>query len=103
MVSIGRIAFYTGIIVSILLGWMNMPHATFILVTLGVIVGLLNVTEKESTKFMIATLVLITAGLALATSFGDPIKSILNAFIAFTASAAVVVALKEVWTIEKRK
>ena len=101
MEKIGRLAFYIGIVVSILLGWMDMANATTILVILGIVVGLLNVTTKEAHDFLLAALVLISAGVALSTGFGEPIQSILQAFIAFTAAAAVVVALKEVYTIEK--
>lgn len=101
MEKIGRLAFYVGIVVSILLGWMDMANATMILVVLGIIVGLLNVTMKEAHDFLLAALVLVTAGLALSAGFGEPIKSILQAFIAFTAAAAVIVALKEVYKIEK--
>ena len=100
---LGRIAFYIGIIVSLLLGWMNIPYATWILVALGVIIGLLNITAKEAQGFLIATLVLVTAGLSLSAGLGEPIKSIIHAFVAFTAAAAVVVALKEVYNIEKSK
>lgn len=103
MDTIGRISFYAGAVISLLLGWMDMANATTILVVLGVIVGLLNVTAKETGRFLLAALVLVTAGLALATSFGDPVKSVLHAFIAFSAASAVVVALKEVWSIQKSK
>ena len=98
---IGRLAFYAGIVISILLGWMDMQYATIILVVLGLIVGLLNVTAKETTNFLIGTLVLVTAGLTLASALGEPIKSILHAFTVFTAAAAVLVAFKAVWTIQK--
>jgi len=100
---IGRLAFYAGIVISVLLGWMDMPYATLILVIVGIVVGLLNVTIKETGRFLLATVVLVTAGLALAAALGEPIKSILHAFVAFTSAAAVVVALKEVWDIQKAK
>jgi len=99
----GRLAFFAGVIISILLGWMDLPQATLILVIIGVVVGLLNVTAKEAQSFLIATLVLVSAGVALSGAMGEPIKSILQAFIALTASAAVVVALKEVYSIEKAR
>ena len=103
METIGRLAFYAGIVISLLLGWMDMANATLILVVLGVVVGLLNVTGKETGRFLLATLVLVTAGLALRGILGDIVGSILQAFIAFTAAAAIVVALKEVWSIQKSR
>lgn len=99
----GKLAFYAGVVISILLGWMNLPQATLILVVIGVVVGLLNVTAKESDRFMLSALVLLTGGLTLAAALGEPIKSILHAFIAFTAAAAVVVALRSVYGIEKSR
>ena len=103
MDSIGKLAFYVGIVISVLLGWMNIPYATLILVIIGIVVGLLNVTAKETSRFLIATIVLVTAGLALAAALGGSVKSILHAFVAFTSAAAVVVALKEVWDIQKNQ
>ncbi len=101
--KLGRIAFYAGIAISLILGWKDIPYASFILVGLGIIIGLLNVSQKESHNFLLATLVLVTAGLSLSTAFGDPIKSIIHSFVAFTAAAAVVIALKEVYVIQKGK
>src|SRR5574342_283264 len=104
MDMIGRIAFYVGLVVSILAGWMDL-HVGWLLV-LGLIVGLLNVTAKENSRFLLATLVLVTAGGAIAASLPGALGAlgkILVAFIVFTAAAAFIVALKEAYSIQKGK
>lgn len=101
MDMLGRIAFYVGLVLSIIAGWMNVE--AWWLAVLGLIVGLLNVTAKENNRFLLATLVLVTAGIALSSVFGDLVGKILIAYIAFTAAAAFIVALKEVYSIQKGK
>jgi len=101
MDMVGRIAFYVGLVISIIAGWVDV--AALWLAILGIIVGLLNVTAKENSRFLLATLVLVSAGIALSTVFGAVMQSILGAYIAFTAAAAFIVALKEVYSIQKGK
>ncbi len=100
----GRLAFYAGLIVSAVAGWMQIGRTgVMVLAGLGVLVGLLNVTEKESHNFLLATLVLISAGLAMGAIFGGAFQKVMFSFIAFSASAAFIVALKEVYNIEKSR
>lgn len=102
--SVGRIAFYVGLVIAIVAGWMQLGTTGIIaLVVLGLIVGLLNVTGKETNRFLLATLVLLVAGVALKDMFGNIVASILNAYIVFTAASGLVVALKEVYAIQKSK
>jgi len=102
MKGLGSIAFYIGLAIAVVAGWMDLGQTgIMVLVALGVVVGLLNVTSKETNRFLIATLVLIVAGVALKDVFGTVAASILTAFIAFTAAAGLVVALKEVYAIQK--
>lgn len=101
MDMIGRIAFYVGLVISILAGWMNVE--VWWLAVLGIVVGLLNVTAKENNRFLLAALVFVVTGGALSTIFGAAVGSILIAFVAFTASAAFIVALKEVYSMQRAK
>ncbi|MEM3154892.1 MAG: hypothetical protein QW165_05010 [Candidatus Woesearchaeota archaeon] len=98
---LGRVAFYVGLVISVIAGWVEVQ--AWWLAVLGIIVGLLNVTAKENSRFLLATLVLVTAGIALGTVFGAVVERILVAYIAFTAAAAFIVALKEVYSIQKGK
>ena len=104
METVGRIAFYIGLVVAIIAGWVQIgTTGLMVLVVLGLLVGLLNVTGKETGRFLLATLALVVAGLALQNVFGDIIGNILAAYIAFAAASALVVALKEVYSIQKAK
>lgn len=97
----GRIAFYIGLVISIIAGWVDV--AAMWLAILGLIVGLLNITAKENNRFLLAALVLVTTGIALASVFGMLVERILAAYIAFTAAAAFIVALREVYNIQRVK
>ncbi len=104
MEMLGRIAFYIGLVVSIVAGWVQIgANGLIILAVLGLVVGLLNVTGKETGRFLLATLALVVAGVALKDVFGAVVANILIAYIAFTAAAALVVALKEVYSMQKTK
>jgi len=99
---LGRVAFVVGLIISLAAGWMEGSTTTlWVLLGLGVLVGLLNVTGKETGRFLLATLVLLTAGLAMAQLFGPTVAKILTAYITFTGAAGFIVALREVFAIEQ--
>ncbi len=100
----GRLAFYVGLVISVIAGWVNVgATGLMVLAVLGIVVGLLNVTGKETARFLVATLVLVVTGVALGNVFGERVANVLNAYIAFTAAAALVVALKEVYAIQKSR
>ena len=102
MQMVGRVAFYIGLAISIVAGWIDVgTTGSLVLVILGFAVGLLNVTGKEASRFLLATLVLLAAGMALGGVFGESVGKALGAYVAFTAGAAIVVALKEVYSIER--
>ncbi|MBI3027667.1 hypothetical protein HYY70_06165 [Candidatus Woesearchaeota archaeon] len=68
--KLGEWAFIIGVVLAILFGlipsqWEGM--ATLVLVVLGLIVGFLNVTEKESTPFLVAAAALMITGLSGST------------------------------------
>lgn len=114
----GHYAFIAGIVVAILAGIfggaMNVAYTAVILVLLGLLVGILNVTRKEVVPFLVAAIALMTVGTAglssmtsllgavLSFDLGEYIAAILTNFVAFVAPAALVVAIKAVWTIEEQ-
>lgn len=104
METFGRIAFYIGLVVSVVAGWVQIgTNGLIILAVLGLVVGLLNVTGKETGRFLVATLALVIAGVALKDVFGAVVANILTAYIAFTAASALIVALKEVYSMQKTR
>jgi hypothetical protein len=90
---------------------------TLILLVLGIIVGLVKITAKEVTPFLIAAIALIVAGAissASTTSVWYPLTTInwllyywatyiLHYIIAFVAPAAVIIAIKAVFAMERMK
>ncbi|MFH0956319.1 MAG: hypothetical protein V1813_00490 [Candidatus Aenigmatarchaeota archaeon] len=103
---IGRWAFIIGLVISVAAGFVQLNSTFYMgLVVLGVVVGFLNVTGDEVQKFLLGTVALMLVGTGLgAVLDGVPMVSgVLSAFTAFVAGAALLVALKEVYSITKSK
>lgn len=104
LVIIGHWAFVLGLILSVIAGFGGeIPALISVLVVLGLIVGFLNVTEKESTPFLVgvtALLVIGIAGLGVVKYIGWLVP-ILNNVIVFAGAAGLVVAIKQVLVIAK--
>jgi hypothetical protein len=76
------------------------------------VVGLISITAKEVTPFLIAAIALIVASIS---NVWSPLQNgtldllyywateILSYIVAFTAPAAVIIAIKAVFTMEKAK
>ena len=97
MALLGRWAFVVGLIIAIV-GGLGFSEAWFawLLALLGLIVGFLNVTDKESTRFLLAAVALIVAASAwsLLPYVGGYLSAILNNIVAFIGAATLVVAMK---------
>ena len=92
---IGHWAFIIGMLLAVLAGFAEIAHLPVILGVLGLIVGFLNIGEKESTPFLISVIALMMIGLA-GLQFGDRVAIIMQSFLAFVSAAALVVAIKQV-------
>jgi hypothetical protein len=106
MQKLGRWAFIAGLVISVIAGFMAIDSTWLAaLVVLGVIVGILNVTSKEVQPFLIGTvaLMLVGSGLSAVLSALPYVPGILSAFVSFVAGAALIVALKEVYSITSSK
>lgn len=98
LTKIGHWSFLGGIVLAILAGFANIPFLPIALFTLGLIVGFLNVKERESTRFLVAVITLLIIGVA-SLEFGKlspVIAPMLSSFIAFVSAAGLVVAIKQV-------
>ena len=101
---VGKWAFIVGLIIAVLASFITgyAMIVALVLFLLGLVVGFLNITGKDSSKFLLATIALLAGGLASMTAlsvFGvvsTYLSSILGSFIAFVSAAALVVALKAV-------
>ncbi len=102
----GNYAFLLGVVVAVLaaLGRLNPGLAVLLLAVLGVVVGLLNVNKKETTKFLVASMTLMLAGgtAGIIAGIGPTAKLLADSLVnitVFVAFAALVVALKTVMTL----
>lgn len=104
--QIGGWAFIIGLVIAVLAGLVTVPAylSTWVLVILGLIVGFLNIGDKEITAFLIATIALLVvggAGLSAIPTVGGYLESVLTFVVVFVAPASVVVAVKQVYNIAK--
>jgi hypothetical protein len=106
---IGGLAFLIGIIIAAVFAVMGliMPEFTItplmavILVIIGIIVGLLNVTSKEASPFLMSGAVLI-----IASSLGRDVVNVIHTLSRFLDSlllifvpATIIVAIRNVFVI----
>ncbi len=97
MAQLGKWAFIVGLIIAIVGGLgFSQPWFVWLLALLGIVVGFLNVTDKECTKFLLAAIGLIVAAGAWSSLpyVGGYLSAILNNIVAFIGAAVLVVALK---------
>jgi len=109
----GHWAFILGVIIAIIaglaIGFIDATTGgwiTIFLVVLGVIVGFLNISEKETQPFLIATIALMLVGTSLSglniVDLGMYLTSIVSNIAAFVAPAALIVALKAIYKLAAR-
>ncbi len=106
--GIGSYAFLGGVTIAILAGLLNLTSgaAILVLVILGLIVGFLNITQEETVGFLVAAIALIVAGtakLSVIPVVGALLQAVLSNITVLVAPAAIVVGLKEVYTLAKAK
>lgn len=101
---LGRWAFLFGLLISLVAGLGGeIPALLTILFALGLVVGFLNVTEKESTPFLVAVIALLIGGVS-GLQLGQlttMVTAILQNIIAFVSAAGLVVAIKQILEIAK--
>jgi len=114
--SVGSWAFIAGVVLAIILGLFGQMVATYkgfivtILVIIGLIVGLINIGDKETTNFLIAAIALLAANtvtqwtsLDVIGNISTYIAGILGGIATFVAPAAVLVALKAIYDMAYKK
>ena len=113
MAKMGEWAFLIGVIVAVVIGIFSSNLSTdikgwlvLLLVVLGLIVGFLNVSEKESTPFLVAAAALLLTGTAGNTlqvipAIGIYLAGIVQSIAVFVTPAAIVVALKAIQSLAK--
>ena len=106
--QIGNWAFILGVVLAIILGVAGSYVAAYaesivyLLIILGLIVGFVNVKQKEAFNFLIASIALLAvgaAGLGDLPVVGMYIGPILTNIATFVAPAAIIVALKAIYDL----
>lgn len=102
---LGSWSFLIGVILAVILGAIGSINQTIaiVLVILGLIVGLLNITDAEVTPFLLAGAVLVIVAALGSTVLGiiPVVARILNAILILFVPATVLVALKSVFSLAK--
>ena len=117
--SLGAWSFLIGVILAILVGASTSllslnsiqsysPQIYGVLVILGIIIGSLNVTGKDTHTFMISGAVLVVVsrfgmdsvtGSLIGIGIGDVVSSVFGALLVLFVPATIIVALKTVFSI----
>lgn len=109
---VGKWVFLIGLVVAILAGFITTGsvYVPFVLFVLGLVVGFLNIGEKDSSKFLIALIALIILGVGslsaltvIGTLVTGYLSAILGNFVAFVAAAGLVVSIKVVLETSRKK
>jgi len=105
--SLGGWAFLIGVLIAILAGiFVSELSASIagVLVVIGIIVGLFNVTGKESHSFLLATVALVIVsslgGQVISSSIAI-LGNILRALLVLIVPATIVVSIREAFSVAK--
>lgn len=115
--KVGEVSFVLGVVLAVIIGLIGGylgtlgPWLISLLVLLGLIVGLVNISGKETKEFVwmaVALVLVIYAGGASGTLtnvlyIGEYLSGVLNAVMAFVVPATVIVALKEIYFLAQIK
>lgn len=105
----GGLAFVIGLILAIIIALFGTvgSWATWVLAFLGFVVGLFNVTGKETGRFLLASIAFIVTFNSLGAVFsiipviGVAIQSFFGLMVVFVAPATAVVAISSLISITK--
>lgn len=104
--QLGKWAFIVGGLVALIHAFYPVPYATWILVIAGLIIGAVNIKERDALGFLIVLVALVVGGIGgwsgMVPSIGLQLKGIVNNVITLLSPAALVVALKAAYSMAKR-
>jgi hypothetical protein len=110
--KLGPWAFYAALVLSVVLAFWQNAIATLVLAVLGIVVGVLNITEKEMTGFLVSCIAWMLAGSSLqviikalplfgTTGIAAFLVAVLGNVITFVAPAAATVAIMHLYSMTK--
>jgi hypothetical protein len=108
--KIGTWSFIIGVLIAVFSGFFRLtPQVVSILVVLGVIVGLLNVTGNEAMTFLLASVSMVVISSLGSPAFsgisviGATLQRMLNNLIIFVIPASMIVALRAILTLAYKR
>ena len=118
--KVGNLVFLVGIVICVILGlaaWITPAIVqgtaglvTLVLIVLGLVVGYFNINEKHRTEFLIAVVAVTLIGsitiqqlAALVPVISTLVSAIFQNLVALLAPAALIVGLKQIWTLGMNK
>lgn len=107
---IGKWAFLIGLIIAVIAGFITGYTEIILLVLfiLGLIVGFMNIKDKDHIKFLLASVALLALGvssisaLSILAVVSIYLNAILGNFISFVSAAALVVSIKAILETSKK-
>lgn len=106
----GTWAFIIGTLIAVVAGFFPLgPLTVSLLILLGLVVGLLNITASESSSFLLSTVALVIVAGFGGNVFADVavvgvfLQRILNAIVVFVVPAAIIVALRSIYVLASDK
>ena len=116
MEKLGEYAFLACVVIAVLAGLATglagyqSGAVNALLVVLGVVVGVLNISEKETTPFLVAAIALIAAATvgfeaidSVVANAGSTLNAIFNYIATFVAPGAIIVAFKAIYALASKK
>jgi hypothetical protein len=109
--KIAHYCFFIGLLIAIIAGlpWfygsINAVALMSTLVFLGFIVGLFNLTAKDTVPFLVASIALMLAGivnLSLIPIFGDTLRAMLSNIVVFVVPGAIILGMKTIWNLASK-
>jgi hypothetical protein len=104
---IGFWAFIAGLAIAVIAGVVAPQNdiVILVLIVLGLVIGFLNITAKEMMLFLVAVIALVAVGNVFApltaANIGKYLGNMLGYIATLMAPAAVVCAIKALWTVGK--
>ena len=105
---IGMISFFAGMILATLAGifWRDVAGISLALVILGIVVGILNISDKEIMPFLVSAIALVVVGSGsftalndLVSGFGTILNGIVGHVATFMVPAAIINAVRSMWRL----
>ena len=104
MARVGKCSFVVGLVIAAA-GGLGFEQAWFgwVLAVLGLIVGFLNISDKESKTFLLAAIALIVAANAVGAIpfIGEVATRIIANLVLFLGGAVLIVAVKSLFAVAR--